>query len=138
MDSIFNNYGKLCHHKTSIRGVLQDYIITFNEEECDIKCVIEKTYDLFEKLIGNFQHKIILCRLVANVNFIHKNEVTGELTERFYYFPSSRSEVVENELEFYKSHMNKIANRLEFFHVNGSNLQILNIQSIHIQLTVKP
>ena len=137
MDDNINDCGKLCHYKTSIRGVVHDYIITFKEEECDIHCVIDKTYDLFQKLIEKFQDRIILCRLITRVNFIHNNELTGEQTERFYHFPSSKSEVVENALEFYKEHMYRIANRLEFFHVNGSNLQIKNIESIHIQLTFK-
>ena len=139
MESVSNANGTLGHYKSSIRGIVQDYIITFNSEECDIHCVIDKTYELFEKLIKHFQDSKsnISCRLVAKVNFLHVNEVTDEISERSYFFPSFQTEVVVGDvLGFYTTHMLKIAKRLEFFHANGSNLQIKNIESIHILLTL--
>ena len=35
MESVSNVNGTLSHYKSSIRGIVQDYIITFNSEECD-------------------------------------------------------------------------------------------------------
>ena len=139
MESVSNVNGKLCHYKTSLRGVVHDYIITFNSEECDIRCVTEKTYELFEKLIKHFQNSqsSIACRLVAKVNVIHVNEVTDEMMERSYFFPSFKTECIINDvLDFYTRHMLKIAERLEYFHANGSNFQLKNIESIHILLTL--
>ena len=139
MESVSNDSGTLRHYKSSIRGIVQDYIITFNSEECDIHCVVDKTYELFEKLIQHFQESnlSISCRLVAKVNFLHVNEVTDEISERSYFFPSFKTEVIVGDvLEFYRTHMLKIAKRLDYFHTNGSNLQIKNIESIHLLLTL--
>ena len=74
---------------------------------------------------------------MAKVNFLHVNEVANEISDRSYYFPSFKTEVIVGDaLEFYTTHMLKIAKRLDYFHVNGSNLQIKNIESIHILLTL--
>ena len=137
MDSISNDIGELCHYKTSLRGLVEDYIITFNELQCQIDCIVNLTYDLFEKLVSEYRkrHSFLKCRIVAKVNFIHVNEVTNTQTERSYYFASCKSENVDDALQFYQSHMLKIASRLESFHENGSNLIIKNIENIHIHLT---
>ena len=138
MESVSNVNGKLSLYKTSLRGAVQDYVITFTSEECNIQCVIDHTYELFKKLITYYQESNtdISCRLVAKVNFFHVNQVTGEISERSYYFPSCKSEVVVGDIDyFYKTHMLKIAKRLDYFHVNGSNFQIQNIESIHILIS---
>ena len=73
---------------------------------------------------------------MAKVNVIHVNELTEDISESSYFFPSFKSEYIINDtLDFYTRHMLKIAERLEYFHANGSNFQIKYIESIHILLT---
>ena len=66
-ESLTNAHGTLCFHRQSLRGVVQDYIISFHEEECDIERILSKTYDLFESLIQKYSDKHIKARLVAQV-----------------------------------------------------------------------
>ena len=54
MFSFANDFGNVKHHKTSLRGVVQDYVISFNEEQCEIECIMQHSMiivkDLYEAL----------------------------------------------------------------------------------------
>ena len=135
-ESIINAFGNLCFHRQSLRGAVQDYIISFNEEECDIQTMVHKTYDLFEILMQRFNDKVVKARLIAQVNYLRLNdqhEVTGE---EDYHFASYSLEEVTNLKDFYERHMCKIASRMDSFHQHGSRLMISHIKHIHIALTI--
>lgn len=134
--SFSNDCASLDFYKQSLKRKVQDFMISFNEEQTDIQQVLIRTKDLFVQLIDTFQSKVIHARLVAKVRFIHVNSMTNEMEERFYHFPSYKTECVLNADEFYHQHMEKIAQRLDSFNKNGSNLLIKNIDHIHILLTV--
>lgn len=137
MDTTFaNSFASLCHHKTSIKGIVQDYVIKFNESQLAIENIISKTTELVKQLIDAFNGKQVLGRLVAKVNFIHLNSITQEEEIRTYHFPSFSVEKIVDVEDFFVKHMTKIGNRLHSFNTNGSNLIIKNIEHIHVQLTV--
>lgn len=131
-----NSCANLKFYKSSVKGIVHDYCINFNKDYPQIDLVVRDTLELFKQLIESFQGRRITARLVAKVIFIHVNELTQEITERGYHFPSFSTEPVVNVEEFYIRHMQKIANRLDDFHVEGSNLQIKTIAHIHICLNV--
>lgn len=131
-----NDCASLTLHRTSLKGTVQDFIISFNENQTDIQQVLHLTLDLFQKLVSLFADRLIYARLVAKVRFIHINNITNEMDERFYHFASYSCEKVNDIDEFFQRHMTKIASRLDQFNVNGSNLLMKNIDHIHVLLTV--
>lgn len=132
--SFRNECSYLNFYKKSLKGVTEDYQISFNEDQHNIERIVPLTLDLFQQLLDSLQDKApVHARLVAKVNFIHLNNVTQEEKERAYHFASYRSEHVDDVENFYRRHMKKIASRLDSFNVNGSNLLIKNIAHIHIQ-----
>ena len=136
--SFTNDCASLNFYKRSLKGGVEDYQISFNENHTTIADVLHITRDLFRQLIDKFSHREPKARLVAKVCFIHVNSVTNEMEERYYHFSSYQTERVLDSDEFYERHMMKIASRLDNFNINGSNLLIKNIQHIHILLTMKP
>ena len=126
-----NDCATLSFHKDSLRGRVADYVITCHEHEVDIPCVIGHTHDLFMKLMEVYHDARV--RLVAKVNF-HQLP-SQEL--RTYHFGSYAAEFVDDPKDFFERHMMKIAQRMEDFNERGSNLVILNISHIHIQLSCK-
>ena len=134
--SFHNDCAFLEFHQLSAKGIFQDFIISFNEEQTSIRQVLKITLDLFQQLVEKFTDKLISARLIAKVNFIHINNVTNEIEERFYHFASYKSEKVYDANEFFTRHMTKIASRLDSFNVNGSNLLLKNIAHIHVVLTL--
>jgi hypothetical protein len=134
--SFHNNCASLDFHKQSLKGKVQDFIISFNEEQTDIQHVLKLTWDLFQQLVNSFPEKDVIARLVAKVNFIHVNNLKDEMEERSYHFPSYRSEKVFDAEKIFKEHMTKIASRLDSFNTNGSNLLLKNIAHIHILITL--
>lgn len=135
MSIICNSFAWLCHHKTSLRRAVQDFIISFNSVQSDIENVIWETVELIQKLVSSFNGKRLAGRLIAKINFLHINPETNREEVRSYHFTSYKSEEIENVEEFFVRHMSKIAHRLEMFAKNGSNLVIKNIEHIHIQLS---
>ena len=123
-------------YKQSLKGAVQDYIISFIEDQTDLPQIISTTMQLFEQLMNKFKDRRVSARLVAKVNFIHINQQTGEMEERSYHFPSFSCEKVIHVKDFYERHMNKIASRLISFNCHGSNLLLKNIAHIHILLVV--
>lgn len=134
--SFHNDCAFLDFHRLSAKGIFQDFIISFNEEQTSIQKILDITLDLFQQLVEKFSDKVISARLIAKVNFIHVNNVTNEIEERFYHFPSFKSETVYDANEFFIRHMTKIASRLDSFNINGSNLLLKNIAHIHVVLTL--
>ena len=130
--SFSNDCASLNFYKQSSKGIYQDYIISFNEDQTTIPDVLDKTQDLFEQLIDTFSFYPLKARLVAKVCFIHVDKDTQETEERFYHFSSYQTEEVYDPEKFYERHMLKIASRLDKFNEHGSNLLIKNIQHVHI------
>ena len=135
-EPIVNHFGSLGLHRRSTRGVIQDYIITFNEEESDIEGVIDKTYDLFENLMHHFKDSWVKARLIAQVKYLRLNERHEEIGQEDYHFASCRAEEVDDAKEFYVRHITKIASRMDSFHQNGSRLVLNRIKHIHIAITI--
>ena len=130
-----NDCAYLKFHKESLRGRVQDYVISFRNEAMDLKSILNETSELFQRLFHEYNTKPLMSRLVAKVNFQHINYVTGVIEERSYHFTSFKSEKVTMPDEFFKRHMEKIASRMDTFTSHGSNLIIKNIEHIHIQLS---
>ena len=131
-----NDCANLSFYKSSLKGVGQDYCISFEKDEIDINFILSQTAELFDQLISHFKDKRnIYARLVAKVNLYHINETKDIIEETSYHFPSYSTEKVVNIGEFFERHMLKIGSRLEDFHVRGSNYLIKNIEHIHILLS---
>ena len=133
--SFHNDCAQLDFYKQALNGRIQDFIVTFTEEQNDIEQVLRLSLELFKQLIQTFPDKDISARLVAKINFFHVNSVTGEVENRVYHFSSYRTEKVYDIDSFFERHMMKIASRLDTFNVNGSNLLIKNIEHLHFLLT---
>ena len=131
-----NTFGRLCFHKQSLRGAVQDYIITFNDDETDITFVIHRSFELFTELMEYFKKDIVKARLIAEIEFIKLNDRQEEVGLASFHFASYQAENVTNAEEFYKRHMCKIASRMDSFHRNGSRLLLQRIKHIHIALNV--
>ena len=135
--SFRNDCAVLNFHKESVKGRVKDYQVSFNDEQREIQRLIPLTLDLFRQLVDTFTEGRLHARLIAKVNFSHVNPLTDEVTERAYHFASYKSEKVSDVNEFYQRHMRRIAERLDSFNINGSNLLIKNIAHIHIQCIVE-
>lgn len=136
MSIICNSFAWLAHHKTSLKGAVQDYMISFNSEQTDIQHVLWETVELIQKLVSSFNGKRIVGRLIAKINFVHFNPETNREELRSYHFPSYKAQEIKYVEDFFVDHMNKIGSRLDAFNMNGSNLVIKNIEHIHIQLSI--
>ena len=112
--------------------MLVGIVIRFNRNQCDIENVIEISSDITKFLIHEFHQKdkTIKGRLVARVCY-SRLSTDEEVT---YYHPSYRSEVIEDAENFFITHMMKIAQRMDDFNRNGSNLIINNISEIHLHV----
>ena len=131
-----NDFCTLTFYSHSVRGVVQDYIISFHEKVEDIESVLEKTYEVFEQLMEKFSDKTLKARLIAQVHYHHmneKNEVVGDVD---YHFASYRQEYVTEPYLFFERHMSKIASRSDSFHEKGSSLLLSHIKHIYIAITV--
>ena len=118
-------------HKKSALNVVEDYIISFNETQCDIECILHCTLDIVRQLIKHFSdYKFLKGRLV--VKAVYKHEQHHD--ERAYHFSSYQAELIDDPDEFYVRHIEKVASRMENFHVNGSNLTLQRIEHVHICL----
>ena len=136
MSTFSNSFASLSYYKSSLKGTVEDYVISFNATQFVIEDTIWETSELVHKLIASFKGKRVFGRLIAKINFVHFNSETNQEEIRHYHFPSYRAEEIEDVDEFFVGHMTKIASRLDTFTSNGSNLVIKNIERIHIQLSV--
>lgn len=136
MASFSNQFAYVCLHKTSLKERVRDYALKFNSLKRNMEDIIPETIWLIENLIKSIGLKRMCGRLIAKVNFVHFNSLTDEQTRRTYYFPSYKSEEIDDVEDFYVRHLTKIASRLDSFNENGSNLVIENIECIFIQLTI--
>ena len=136
MDGICNEHAKLCFHKSSLKNVVQDYVISFNEEEKEIAPLIDKTLYLVKQLFERFPNKTVYARIIAKVNYFHINAHKEIIESRSYYFPSYQAEVVNDVEDFLIRHLTKIASRMNTFNANGSNLLIDKIEYLYIPLTM--
>ena len=122
----------LLHYKTCFNGLLNDYVIRFDNEESNLEVVIEKSFAVFKMLYEKYksEDKVISGRLVALVKYIH---LLDDKTVS-YYHASYATEVIVDASDFFNAHMLKIGQRMENFNKNGSHLVIKNIEEIHIHI----
>ena len=135
MEGFYNKRGKLTFHRQSLKGAVQDYDITFNDNVASVEEVIDDAYELFEKLMEKFKDKNIKVRLIAKVDFVSVRD-GKEAETRSFYFTSFQAENVYDPEEFFNRHMLKIASRLKDFNRNGSNLIIKTISDCYVAITV--
>lgn len=129
-----NKYATLTEYKSAFNKAAIDYVIRFQSRETSIETIIEHTCDIIKQLVDGYhtKNKTIKARLVAKVMYI--NTKTESLVS--YYHPSKQFEIVNNVEDFFYTHMLKIAERMDNFNCNGSNLLIHNIEEIHIHIDV--
>ena len=128
-----NKDASLKHHKSSLRGAVIDFIITFHHNECDIHRIIHIASTLFQSLCNRVGgNGTVKAHLVARVRYLRCS--TGEMTT--YYHSSGPSEEVMQPVLFSKEHMLKIGSRLDNMNHHGSMLMIQCIEAIHIQLSL--
>ena len=135
VNKIDNQFCTLRFHKQSLHGAVQDYIIDFKEEELDIEACLGKTLDLFLDLVNYFKNDMIKARLIAEVNYIRVNDQLEETGDENYHFASYSQEYVDDAVEFYERHMQKVTSRMDSFHVNGSRLLLNKFSHIHIAIS---
>lgn len=129
-----NDFATLSEYKVSFRKRNVDYVIRFHTEQTDIHLIIKRSFEIVKQLIEKYQRedKTIKGRMVALVNYVHT--VTEKSVS--YYHSSFQHEVIEDAVDFFSTHLLKIAERMENMNRHGSNLMIKNIQEIHIHITV--
>ena len=130
--------GKLCFHRQSLRGMVQDYVITFKEDSPVIEVAAGRGLDLFCLLVEHFKEYKIKARLIAQIQFIRLNQELEPMEKVDYHFTSYRQEVVVDAKEFFQRHMCKIASRLDAFNEHGSRLLIDHLRHLHIALSLLP
>lgn len=135
MGGFCNDRCKLKFHKASVRGHVQDYILTFKDNEIAIEEVIDDAFDLFNELMEIFENKNVKVRLIAKIEFIVIKD-GKEIEVRHYHFTSYPAEYVEDRKEFFERHMLKIASRLSEFNKRGSNLVMKRICDCHIAVNI--
>ena len=135
MEKYSNEHADLCFYKSSLKGVVQDYVISFHEEEKVIEPIIGKTLMLVKQLFEKYKEHTIRARLIAKVNYHHLNDKQEVDDTRSYHFPSYQVEIVNDVEDFFTRHLMKIVSRMDSFNANGSNLLIDRIEHIHIALT---
>ena len=130
-----NNCASITHYKDSLKGKIKDYVLRFNDTETNVKDIIDKSFDLVQRLVNDFHSKdqTIKGRLVARVIYQHME------TEKIvsYYHPSFKSEIIEDVETFFMTHMLKIGQRMDSFNRHGSNLLIKQIDEIHFHFNIK-
>ena len=131
---------QLRFHKSSLRGVVTDYVIEFKDSKTSLDVIVEKTFDLFNTLCEYYSEAQIKARLIAECEFLrHKLTNETEINEtETYHFASYSADWVNKytAFNFYESHMQKIASRMDEFNKNGSSLKLLGIKHIHVSVTV--
>lgn len=130
-----NDVADVCEYKTSLKGMFTDYIVTYHRDEMDIVFVLNSTYELFLSIIGLYNKHDVAGRLVAKVNFLQLNQETNEETVYPFHFTSLKTEQIFDPKDFFTRHMYKIAERLDNFCSEGSNLILKNISHVHIHIT---
>ena len=136
MLSFSNEFGGINYHKSSLRGAVIDYIITFNEHQNDLQTIIQKTYEIFQELFKYYERKRIKARLIVKANYIRPTRSDDEDTTTLgIHFPSLQSEEVSDVEDFFNRHMSKILTRMDTFHEKGSNLILENIEYVYIELS---
>ena len=120
-------------HKECFGGAAQDFVIRFKKPQTSINDIIEISSAVIKKLIHTYlqRGKFVKGRLVARVLYV---SMTNDNIIP-YYHPSYESERINNVEDFYTHHMLKIAQRMDNFNQNGSNLIINNIEEIHLHLS---
>lgn len=129
-----NNRLTLSLHKQCFGGAGQDFVMRFNQCETDINEIISISSNMVKMLIDGYllERKTIKGRLVARVVYISMNSEEKVA----YYHPSYQTEFIHDSEEFFTQHMLKIAQRMEEFNHNGSNLIIEMIDEIHLHFSI--
>ena len=130
-----NAFGRVDLHKQGFRGRCQDFTMTFNEHTTTIEEVIQRGYNMFERLMGDYDLDCIKVRFIARVRYTRHSDCHEVIGHEVYHFASYQAERINDLHKFYARHMLKIASRMDQFHQNGSRLTIDQIERLHICLT---
>ena len=136
METFSNQFGKIALYKTNMKGLNVDYIIHFCNEQTEIGTIIEDTYQLVKYLFEKYNAKTVKGRIVAKVQYQRIKD--GQITDDniVVFFPSYGAEIVTEPHHFFERHMFKIAERMDMFHKNGSNLILYKIDCLHVDLSI--
>ena len=128
-----NDNATLTLYKEGLKRTCLDYVIRFHDIQTQIKRIIPIAFDLVKQVIESFhrEDKTISARLVALVCYTRE----GKNEKINVYHPSFKSEVVIDVEQFFINHMLKIAERMESYNREGSNLEIQGICEIHLHIT---
>ena len=127
--------GRVCLHKQGFHGRCQDFTMTFNEDATTIEEIIGRGYNMFERLMENYDLDCIKVRFIARVQYTRHNDRHEVVGHETYHFASYQAERIDDLHDFYARHMLKIASRMDQFHQNGSRLTIDKIERLHICIT---
>ena len=129
-----NNRLTLSLHKQCFGGAGQDFVMRFNQYETDINDIISISSNLVKMLVNEYlqKQKAVKGRLVARVVYISMNSNEKVV----YYHPSYQTEFIHDGEEFFTQRMLKIAQRMDEFNRNGSNLIIDDIDEIHLHFSM--
>ena len=128
-----NDNATLTLYKEAFNGICRDYVIKFKHKVCDVETIIPLAFDIVKQLIDEFhlKDKTVKGRLVALVCY-SREETEDEVK---VYYPSYQSEIIDDADNFFTTHMLKIAQRIENFNHQGSNLLIEGIPEIHLHIS---
>ena len=109
--------------------------MTFNEDTPHIEEVLRRGYDMFARLMKDYDLDCVKVRFVVRVRYTRHNDRHEVIGHEVYHFASYQAEKIDDLHDFYARHMLKIASRMDQFHQNGSRLTIDKIERLHICLT---
>ena len=130
-----NDYASLSHHRDSLKGAVIDFKICFKHRQYTVRDVIHIASHLVKELIDAFHREDLTVRgnLVARVMYVR----TSTEEEVVYHHSSCPSEIIDDAEDFFVTHMMAIAERLDSWNRNGSNLLIKDIELIYVQLNIQ-
>ena len=127
-----NEFANLSLHKSALNGLVQDYMISFNEIVTELEFIFAMTHELVKRLFEHFQDKIVKANLKMKVRFLNTK---GEVYH--HNFLSYQAETVWGAEEFFERHLLKMRSCLERFNEYGNNLLIDGIEHITIALSIR-
>lgn len=134
MSLVSNDFGNICKHGISLKGVVEDYVLTFSQKVTDMQMVIDDVSTLITLLFEKYTNTIFKARLIARVRYYRINSNKEGNDYLYIHFPSYVADVVDanNIDKWVCRHLLKIISRLDSFHANGSNLLFDSFVDLHI------
>ena len=102
--SFNNSHANLKFYMSSLKGFVQHFIISLDEEHMDMFIALNYTSGLFQRLMEKTLRIGQSVRLTAKVNLLHVNQEAVKLDERSHHFLSYSCEKVYDVQDFYERH----------------------------------